>query len=80
VADIVTLHASNFRDPVATLRAIADEIEGGKYGDVGCVGVVVMGDTLEVFGMGEDSEAPSVAMVLHGGFMRLARAIEEHGR
>lgn len=77
---VVTLHESNFRDPVATLRVIADQIEAGKYGEVGCVAVAVLGDTLEVFGAGVDSEAPSVAMTLHAGFMRLVRSIEEHGR
>jgi hypothetical protein len=82
VADlkVVTLHESNYRDPVATLRAIADDIEKGKYGPVGCVAVCVLGDTMEVHGMGEDSEAPSVAMLLNAGFMRLSRAVEEHGR
>jgi hypothetical protein len=35
---------------------------------------------MEVFGAGVDSEAPSVAMLLHAGFMRLSRSVEEHGR
>lgn len=80
LAEVVVLHDSNYRDPVATLRQLADDIEGGEYGAVGCVGVVVLGDKMEVFGMGEDSEAPSVALLLHAGFMRLSRSIEEHGR
>jgi hypothetical protein len=77
---VVTLNESNFRDPVATLRQIADRIESGEYGAVGCVGVVVLGDTMEVFGMGQDSEAPSVALLLHAGFMRLSRQLDEHGQ
>jgi hypothetical protein len=77
---VVEIHKSNFRDPVATLRVIADQIEAGKYGEVGCVAVAVLGDTLEVFGAGIDSEAPSVAMTLHAGFSRLSKSIEEHGR
>lgn len=77
---VVTLHESNFRDPVATLRNIADEIEAGKHGAVGCVGVAVLGDKLAVFGAGPDSEAPAVALVLHAGFAQLSRSIEEHGR
>lgn len=77
---VVTLRESNFRDPAATLRVIADQIDNGEYGAVGCAGLVLMGDTVEVFGMGEDSEGPSVALLLHAGFMRLARAVEEHGR
>lgn len=78
--NVVTLHESNFRDPVATLRKIADDIEAGAHGEVGAVGVVVLGDTMEVFGFGEDSEAPSIALLLHAGFLRLSRAIEEHGK
>ena len=77
---VVTLRESNFRDPAATLRAIADAIEAGKYGDVGCIGLALLGDTMEVFGMGRDSEAPSVALLLHAGFMRLSNSIEQHGR
>lgn len=77
---VVSLHESNYRDPVATLRKIADEIEAGDFGSVGCVAVTILGDTMEVFGMGPDSEAPSVALLLHAGFLRLSGAIEMHGR
>jgi hypothetical protein len=77
---VVTLVRSNYRDPVTTLRILADEIEAGKYGDVGCLGLVLLGNELQVFGMGRDSEGPSVALLLHAGFLRLSRAIEEHGR
>lgn len=77
---VVTLHDSNFRDPVATLRSIADDIEAGRYGDVGTVALVLLGDTLEVFGLGRDSEGPSVGLLLHAGFLRLSRALEEHGQ
>lgn len=80
MGDVVSLYDSNSRDPVATLRRLADDIEAGVYGDVGCVGVVVLGDRLNVFGMGPDSEAPSVGMLLHAGFMELSRALQEHGR
>lgn len=74
-AEIVTLHQSNFRDPAATLRDIADEIEAGKYGAVGCLGIVVMGDDLEVFGAGPDSEGPAVAVLLHAGFNKLCNSM-----
>lgn len=77
---IVTLNETNFRDPVAELRNIADTIESGGYGDVGSVGVVLLGDTMEVFGMGSDSEAPSIALLLHAGFMRMSKALEDHGK
>lgn len=78
-AKLHVLQETNFRDPVATLRLIADGIEEGEYGDVGTVGVVLLGDTMEVFGMGADAEAPSIALLLHAGFARLSRSIEEHG-
>ena len=77
---VVDLFPSNFRDPVVTLRKLADDIEAGECGEVGCVGVVVLGDQMHVFGMGTDSEAPSVGMLLHAGFMDLSRALQEHGR
>lgn len=76
---VITLYQSNLRDPVATLRAIADDVEGGKHGKVGCAAVVLLGDTMDVFGMGEDSDGPSVALLLHAGFMRLSKSLEEHG-
>lgn len=79
-ADVVTLYAANFRDPVAALRTLADRIEAGEYGDVGCVAVAVLGDTMEIHGCGPDSEAPSVALLFHAAFMRLSRSVEAHGR
>jgi hypothetical protein len=77
---VVELYDSNFRDVAATLRVIADEIEAGKYGDVGCCGVVLMGDTVEVFRTGSDSAAPSVASLLYAGFLRLMQPMVDHGR
>lgn len=78
--NLVVLRESNFRDAAATLRVIADQIDAGEYGAIGCAGLVILGDTMEVFGMGPDSEARSVAMLLHAGFMRLSLSIERHGR
>ena len=77
---VVELYQSNFRDPVATLRVIADEIEAGKYGDVGSVGLVLLGDTMQVFGAGEDSEPCSVALLLYSGFLRMSMEVEKHGK
>lgn len=77
---VVTLNESNFRDPVATLRVIADDIEAGKYGDVTSVGLCLFGDSMEVFGMGSDAEAPTIALLLHAGFSRLSNSLERHGR
>jgi hypothetical protein len=80
VLNVVTLQESNYRDPVATLRTIADQIEAGDYGAVGCVGLVLMGDTVEVFGMGADSDGAAVAVLLNAGVLRLTRAVEQHGK
>lgn len=77
--EIVTLRDSNHRDIPATLRAIADQVENGDYGACGSAAVVVLGDTMEVFGLGVDSEPPSIALLLHAGFLRLSGAIEKHG-
>ncbi len=79
-AEVVKLYEHNFRDPAGMLRSIADGIEAGEYGDVGTIGVVLIGDTMEVFGGGKDGEAPSVALLLHSGFLRLSKAIEEAGK
>ena len=80
VAEVVTLYENNFRDPVAELRRIADEIEAGDYGGVGCVAIALLGDKLEVFAAGMDSEPCSAGMLLHAGFMKMSQAIVEHGK
>lgn len=80
LAEVVTLYESNSRDEVQTLRKLADDIEAGVYGAVGSVGVVILGDKMEVFGMGEDAQAPSIALLLHAGFIRLSKSLEEHGK
>lgn len=76
---VKTIYESNFRDVPATLRRIADEIEAGSYGEVSCVGLVLLGDSLEVFGIGPDSEAPSIALVLNAGVMKLTMPVLHHG-
>jgi hypothetical protein len=80
VAEVVDLYKSNFRHPAATLRVIADEIDAGKYGEVGCVGVVVLGDELVVFGAGVDSEGPSVHALLHAGAATLIQPMIDRAR
>jgi hypothetical protein len=61
-AEVVDLYKHNFRDPVATLREIADRIDSGEYKDVRTVAIVVVGDEEEnnktyrvVLGMGPES-------------------------
>lgn len=78
--NVITLYKTNMRDPVASLRKIADDIEAGEYGEVGAVGVVLLGDTMECFGIGPDSEAPSIALLFHAALSRMSNAIESHGK
>lgn len=80
LAEVIVLRDSNFRDPVATLRIIANEIEAGSYGEIGSIGLVLLGDTMEVFGMGEESTPSTVALLFNAAIIRLASAIEQHGK
>lgn len=77
---LVELNDSNFRDPVTELRRLADLIESGEYGAIDSAALVIMGDTVEVFRMGIDAEPCSIGMLLHAGCIRMAMAIEAHGR
>lgn len=76
---IVELYPNNFRDAVAALRKIADEIEAGDFGNVGSVGVVIMGNKMEIFGAGVDSEGPTMALLFQAASLRFAKMIESHG-
>ena len=77
---VVQLPTPEYRDPVKALRNLADEIEAGDWGEIGCCAVAIMGDTFEVFGSGPDSAGPSVAILFQAAIMRLAGEIEKHGR
>jgi hypothetical protein len=62
-AEVIQLNETNVRDPVATLRAIADQIEAGaSWVRRRCRAWRRYDGGLRP---GEDSEAPSVAMLLH---------------
>lgn len=80
MAELHILRDTNYRELLPTLRKIADGIEAGKYGDVRQCAVVLFGDDLQVFGMGPDSEATSIGMLFSAAHLRLARALEEHGK
>lgn len=81
---VVTMCESSLRDVPAQLRLLADRIERGDYGPVGCCGVTILGDTFEVFGYGdgvqEDGIGPSIMTLLQAGIQRIAGSIEQHGR
>lgn len=78
--NVVEFRSHTVREVVPTLKKIIEEIEAGKFGEIGALGVVLMGDEVEVFGMGPDSEGPAIAILLHAGFMQLSNAITNHGR
>ena len=59
---------------------VADQIERGDLGDVGCLGIVVMGDETYIYGAGIDSSAPSVGLLLHAGFLQMSQAVANHGK
>lgn len=80
MADLHVVHESNFRDVVKTIRKIADEIERGDFGEVKQCGIAIFGEQLNVFGAGPDAEAPTIALLFSAAHLRLARAIEEHGK
>lgn len=78
--NVVNFPVPAYRDPVKALRNLANDIEAGRYGDVSSCGVVIFGDTMEVFGSGSDSEAPTIALLFSAAAHRFAREIEHHGR
>jgi hypothetical protein len=61
------------------LRKVADKIDKGDFGAVGCCSVVVLGNKLNVFGFGSDAAGPSCAAVLMAGAHQLIETIVHHG-
>ena len=78
-AQLVQFPSPDYRDPVKALRNLADDIEAGEFGEVGSCGVVIFGDTMEVFGSGVDSDGPTIALLFNAAAHRFAREIEGHG-
>jgi hypothetical protein len=76
IAEVVTLFDRNFRDPASTLRAIADDIEAGRYGDVEEVAIAMnAADTVEVFATGPHSDAGTACLLFTAAIHRLVRPI-----
>ena len=80
VLNVVNFPVPDYRDPVKALRNLANDIEAGRYGDVSSCGVVLLGDRMEVFGSGEDSEGPTIALLFNAAAHRFAKEIEEYGQ
>lgn len=67
-ADIITLNKTNFRDTVATLRRLADEIEGGAHGEVHMLAIAMHHlendePQLTTFGFGPGAEGDYAAVL-----------------
>ncbi len=69
-----TLYDASLRNAPAKLRTIADNIEGGRYGEVDGVAVVLTsGSWLAVFGVGEQSHKAATVERLLEGIVHLKR-------
>lgn len=80
LSEVTTLYESNMRQVPEMLRALAQQIERGDYGEIGCCAIAMLGDKLTTHSFGPDSTAPSAALLLHAGFNQLAEPLEKHGR
>ncbi len=58
------------------LRNLANDIENGDYGTVHTIAIATFGDAgLEVFGGGDDSVGPTVAMVFQAASMKMCQSL-----
>lgn len=73
--EVVPLYESNYRDPASTLRVIADEIEAGGYGEVLECTLIMKADSLEIFGMGRNSDAGTTCLHLAAAMQKLVAPI-----
>ncbi|CAB4190542.1 hypothetical protein UFOVP1288_72 [uncultured Caudovirales phage] len=80
LAEVVELYSSNHRDVIATLKVIIKNIEAGKYGAVHSAALVLDGDTVEVFGAGQECDGASIHLLLSAGALRLVTAAERKGK
>lgn len=64
---------------VASLRKLAEEIEKGVHGEVGCVAVAVYGRRLFVYGFGPASDPPALHYLFSVAQSRLVDLIKEDG-
>lgn len=77
LAEVIPLYESNYRDPAATLRVIADEIEAGKYGEVHEIALIMnTEDSVELFGMGKDHDTGTLCLLINAAMHKLAKAVD----
>lgn len=68
----------DYKDPVKMLRNLANAIENGNWGNVHTIAIATFGDAgLEVFGGGDDSVGPTVAMVFQAASMKMCQSLVE---
>lgn len=79
LASVATLYTHTVRDVPAVLRAIADQIEEGAYGDARQAAVVLLGDQLDVFGAG-DCDSTDVHYLLSCGVSIMQEPCLRKGR
>ncbi len=65
-----------YKDPVKMLRNLADDIEAGDFGEVTSIAITTFGDAgLHAFGGGQDSEAPTVALMFQAASMKMCQPL-----
>lgn len=65
-----------YKDPVKMLRNIADDIEGGEFGEVTCVALVTFGDDgLNIFGGGQEESGPVISMMMLSAANKIANTL-----
>lgn len=74
-AALHVLRETNLLNIPATLRALADSIEAGKYGEVHGAVLVWDADQLEISYMGAGEAAPNAHLLLHAGMMKMIHAV-----
>ena len=74
---VVPLQESNYRDIVATLRVIADQIESGENGDVNDIVVVTQGAELNVYHTGAGN-VETAHLLLACASRKIEKAVLNH--
>lgn len=71
-AQLVVMRDTNLRDITGTLRALADQIEAGRYGEIHALVWVLAAKNVDVGFAGEAAYAAAAAhLLLHAGAHRL---------
>lgn len=78
--NVVTLPVVDQRDTADALRALAAEIEAGKWGDnVRTVAVSIMGDQVRIFGAGPDRDPGDLALLFAAAHHKMVAAVAQAG-